>query len=114
MPKALTCANRMSVPHMCRIAVALYSQFGPGKFPATWWPVFGCVVTYILLTLLLNWFCQVYEGEAFLVTSKVCGGVLFTQLQQAAARDGLRVHEDGSCVHDCSGQLAARMAAHHA
>jgi Microsomal signal peptidase 25 kDa subunit (SPC25) len=53
---------------LCSILVALYAQFGPGKFPKNWWAVFACVVSYVALTLFLNWFCQKYEGDAFLVT----------------------------------------------
>lgn len=51
-----------------RIAAALYSQFGPGKFPANWWQVFACVVTYIVLTLALNIYSWQVEGDAFLLT----------------------------------------------
>lgn len=64
------------VPAGRRIACALFSQFGPGKFPANWWMVFGCVVTYVVLTVILNWFAVKWEGDAFLVTKpyRVSGG----------------------------------------
>ncbi len=52
-----------------RVAAALYSQFGPGKFPANWWQVFACVVTYIVLTLALNMYSWQVEGDAFLLTT---------------------------------------------
>lgn len=51
-----------------RIAVALYAQFGSGKFPACWWTVFACVASYALLTIALNVYTAHFEGEAFLVT----------------------------------------------
>lgn len=55
------------------IAAALYSQFGPGKFPANWWQVFACVVTYIVLTLALNIYSWQVEGDAFLLTKPFKG-----------------------------------------
>ncbi len=61
----------------CRIFFALYAQFGPGKFPSTWYTVFYCVVCYIFVTLILNVFCYVKEGDAFLIThKKPVGGLL--------------------------------------
>jgi hypothetical protein len=57
-------------PARRRIAFALYAQFGPGKFPSNWWAVFYCVVCYVFVTLILNVFCYVKEGDAFLITHK--------------------------------------------
>ncbi len=52
----------------CRIAIALYAQFGLGKFPDTWWPVFGCVVVYCIITAFLQYYTHKYEGDAFMLT----------------------------------------------
>ncbi|PNW75367.1 hypothetical protein CHLRE_12g524200v5 [Chlamydomonas reinhardtii] len=56
------------------IGSGLLAQFGPGKFPANWWMVFGCVVAYLVLTTLLNLYSWKVEGEAFLVTRPFRGG----------------------------------------
>eukprot|EP00879_Flechtneria_rotunda_P002281 GHRR01002473.1.p1 GENE.GHRR01002473.1~~GHRR01002473.1.p1 ORF type:complete len:208 (+),score=50.88 GHRR01002473.1:447-1070(+) len=50
------------------IAVAIYSHFGPGKFPANWGMVFYCVVAYVLLNVVLMIFCAIKEGDSFLIT----------------------------------------------
>ncbi|CAD7696466.1 unnamed protein product [Ostreobium quekettii] len=52
------------------IALALVSQFWPGKFHENWWLVLGCVVGYTLVTIILTVFCSVKEGNAFLFTKK--------------------------------------------
>lgn len=51
-----------------RIGLALYAQFGPGKFPANWWTIFWCIVTYIVLALGMNYYSWRMERDAFLVT----------------------------------------------
>lgn len=48
--------------------MAIYSHFGPGKFPANWNMVFYCVVTYIVLNIVLTIFSTIKEGDSFLVT----------------------------------------------
>jgi len=50
------------------ILFALYAQFGPGKFPANWWQVLVCVVCYVILTTILNYYVGKNEGDAHLVT----------------------------------------------
>ncbi|EFJ45361.1 hypothetical protein VOLCADRAFT_105904 [Volvox carteri f. nagariensis] len=56
------------------MAIAAFSHFGPGKFPANWWMVFGCVVSYILLTFVMNIYSWKMEGDAFLVTKPFRNG----------------------------------------
>ncbi|GFR43923.1 hypothetical protein Agub_g5059 [Astrephomene gubernaculifera] len=53
---------------LAAIGCALYAQFGPGKFPANWWAVFGCVVAYLVLTIAMNIYSWRMEADAFLVT----------------------------------------------
>jgi hypothetical protein len=48
--------------------VAIYSHFGPGKFPANWNTVLYCVVAYCVLNLVLVIFCNIKEGDSFLIT----------------------------------------------
>ena len=48
--------------------MAVYAQFGPGKFPATYWIVLGCVVSYCLLTWALAMYCWKFEGDAVVLT----------------------------------------------
>ncbi|PNH12812.1 putative signal peptidase complex subunit 2 [Tetrabaena socialis] len=60
--------NTKIILGVAAISAALYAQFGPGKFPSTWWTVFGCVVAYLILTLAMNLFTSKMEGDAFLVT----------------------------------------------
>lgn len=50
------------------IAVAVYSHFGPGKFPANWNTVFYCVAIYIVINIVLAIFSNIKEGDSFLVT----------------------------------------------
>uniref|UniRef100_A0A383W038 Signal peptidase complex subunit 2 n=1 Tax=Tetradesmus obliquus TaxID=3088 RepID=A0A383W038_TETOB len=50
------------------IAVAIYSHFGPGKFPANWSAVVYCVAAYCVLNLVLIIFCNIKEGDSFLIT----------------------------------------------
>ena len=57
-----------SHPPSCSIALALYAQFGPGKFPGTWWIVFSCVAGYCVLTSLLHLYSWRCEGDAFVLT----------------------------------------------
>jgi len=57
----------MLVCRLCRISCALYAQFGAGKFPQNWWPVFYCVVAYVVLTIVLNVYSYQMEGDSFLV-----------------------------------------------
>lgn len=52
----------------CRIVVAVYSHFGPGKFPANWNMVFYCVVIYVVINIVLAIFSNIKEGDSFLVT----------------------------------------------
>lgn len=52
----------------CRVAVAVYSHFGPGKFPDNWWTVFTCVVIYCIINLVLTIFGHIKEGSSFLIT----------------------------------------------
>jgi signal peptidase complex subunit 2 len=53
---------------MRRIAIAVYSHFGVGKFPGSWWPLLACVALYIVLSLAMNLYSARVEGDAFLVT----------------------------------------------
>eukprot|EP00775_Hariotina_reticulata_P008654 gene8654-8835_t len=55
------------------ILVALYSHFGPGKFPATWHTVLYCVIIYVALNVVLTIFSHVKEGDSFLVTHPKAG-----------------------------------------
>lgn len=50
------------------VAVAVYSHFGPGKFPANWWTVAFCVATYVVINVVLVIFSSIKEGDSFLVT----------------------------------------------
>eukprot|EP00882_Tetradesmus_deserticola_P012961 GHRQ01013740.1.p1 GENE.GHRQ01013740.1~~GHRQ01013740.1.p1 ORF type:complete len:165 (+),score=60.79 GHRQ01013740.1:415-909(+) len=50
------------------IVVAVYSHFGPGKFPANWNTVLYCVAAYCVLNLVLLIFCNIKEGDSFLTT----------------------------------------------
>jgi hypothetical protein len=50
------------------ILVALYSHFGPGKFPATWHTVLYCVIIYVGLNAVLMIFSHIKEGDSFLTT----------------------------------------------
>jgi signal peptidase complex subunit 2 len=50
------------------VAVALYSHFGPGKFPANWWTVAACVAAYVAINVVLMIFSAIKEGDSFLVT----------------------------------------------
>ena len=50
-----------------RIGLALYAQFGPGKFPANWWSVAFCVAAYSILTMVINTYSQRVEGDAYLI-----------------------------------------------
>lgn len=50
------------------ILVALYSHFGPGKFPANAGAVAYCVAAYVLLNAVLLIFSTVKEGDSFLTT----------------------------------------------
>ncbi|GIL46783.1 hypothetical protein Vafri_3674 [Volvox africanus] len=59
---------------LAAIACAIYSQYGPGKFPANWWMVFGCVMSYIVLTFVMNVYSWKMEADAFLVTKPFRGG----------------------------------------
>ncbi len=53
---------------MLRILIALYAQFGPGKFPDTFSTVVGCVIAYSLVTFVLYYYVTRYEGDSFLIT----------------------------------------------
>jgi hypothetical protein len=56
------------------------------KFPSNWYAVFYCVLCYIFVTLILNVFCYVKEGDAFLIThKKPVRGELLLWLQDAPA-----------------------------
>lgn len=58
-----------SVPALvCSIGVAVYSHFGPGKFPANWNTVFHCVLVYVVINIVLAIFSNIKEGDSFLVT----------------------------------------------
>ena len=48
-----------------RVALALYAQFGPGKFPANWWMVLYCVVAYTIISVFLHFYSLKFEGDAF-------------------------------------------------
>jgi hypothetical protein len=48
--------------------VAIYSHFGPGKFPANWNTVLYCVAAYCVLNLVLLIFCNIKEGDSILTT----------------------------------------------
>ena len=48
--------------------MAVYSHFGPGKFPDNWWTVFTCVVIYCIINLVLTIFGHIKEGSSFLTT----------------------------------------------
>lgn len=50
------------------IGLAILAQFGPGKFPANWWMVFGCVAGYVVVTVILNFFSYFVEKDSFLIT----------------------------------------------
>lgn len=84
---------------VCSIAVALYSQFGPGKFPDTWWTILACVVVYVILTVTLHLFSWRHEGEAFLLTKPkaVRAGVGSERDMRKRERD-----EDRSPACSCS------------
>eukprot|EP00882_Tetradesmus_deserticola_P010925 GHRQ01011552.1.p1 GENE.GHRQ01011552.1~~GHRQ01011552.1.p1 ORF type:complete len:204 (+),score=77.20 GHRQ01011552.1:415-1026(+) len=55
------------------IVVAVYSHFGPGKFPANWNTVLYCVAAYCVLNLVLLIFCNIKEGDSFLTTHPKLG-----------------------------------------
>ena len=46
----------------------MYAQFGPGKFPANWWTVVGCVAAYCIISLVLNVYLYYFENDACLLT----------------------------------------------
>lgn len=48
--------------------MAVYSHFGPGKFPDTWWTVLSCVVLYCVINVVLTIFGHIKEGSSFLIT----------------------------------------------
>lgn len=50
------------------IGLAALAHFAPGKFPDNWWTIFYSVVAYVLVTVVLNIFCSIKEGDSFLVT----------------------------------------------
>jgi hypothetical protein len=52
---------------MRRIGLALYAQFGPGKFPDNWWTVLMCVIGYLVATTALNVYCYLCEKDNFLI-----------------------------------------------
>ena len=106
------CDATAALPSACRIACALYAQFGPGKFPGTWWTVLACVVLYIVLTVTMNWYSWKAEGESFLVTRpfKVghggrCGTAMRTDdrhaLLQKMALDDHRLLQRMQVCSDC-------------
>ncbi len=51
----------------CRIAIALYAQFGLGKFPANWWPLFYCVAAYVVVSTSMNVYLHYFEVDSFLI-----------------------------------------------
>jgi hypothetical protein len=53
---------------MRSVLAAVYSHFGPGKFPANWGTVAACVAVYCALNAILTAFCYVKERDSFLVT----------------------------------------------
>jgi len=69
-----------------RIGLALFAQFGPGKFPSNWWSLAFCVGCYAVLSVVINLYAQRVEGDAFLICKprKVC----FTSV-------GFRTHNVG-------------------
>ena len=69
-PGVLPAHPKRARPHPTRsIGIALFSQFGPGKFPDTWWTTLGCVVVYSLITGILHVYSWRHEGDAFLLTT---------------------------------------------
>ncbi|GAX84681.1 hypothetical protein CEUSTIGMA_g12102.t1 [Chlamydomonas eustigma] len=60
-------SNVKIVAGIISICLALYAQFGPGKFPSTYWTVFACVVAYSVLTSLLYMYTWAVEGDSFVV-----------------------------------------------
>jgi len=55
------------------IACAVYSHFGVGKFPGSWYSILYCVIAYIVTNIILYVFCLVKEGDSFLVTQPKLG-----------------------------------------
>eukprot|EP00798_Chlamydomonas_sp_ICE-L_P024073 gene24073-9649_t len=50
------------------IVIALYAQFGMGKLPDAWWGIFLCIAAYTIITLAVNVYSSMYEGDAFLIS----------------------------------------------
>jgi hypothetical protein len=67
-PTLLCRTAAAAVSMNCRVAVAVYSHFGPGKFPDNWWTVFSCVVVYCVVNIVLTIFGHIKEGKSFLIT----------------------------------------------
>jgi hypothetical protein len=65
---AATVAAAAAAAAYRRVAVAVYSHFGPGKFPDNWWLVFTCVVVYCVINTVLTIFGHIKEGKSFLIT----------------------------------------------
>lgn len=62
-------SNAKIVMGVFLIAVALYSQFGLGKFgPATFYPTLACLALYALTSCGLYLYSYRYEGDSFLMT----------------------------------------------
>ncbi|KAG1668421.1 hypothetical protein FOA52_015951 [Chlamydomonas sp. UWO 241] len=64
----LTVSNVKIVLGLAAIAVAVYAQFGAGKFPGCWWIVFACVVVYCALSGGLQLYCHFFESDVYMMT----------------------------------------------
>jgi signal peptidase complex subunit 2 len=50
------------------VGLALYAQFGPGKFPANYSSTLYCVVGYCVVSVVLSIFSYFKEGDSFMIT----------------------------------------------
>lgn len=55
------------------VVFAVYSHFGPGKFPNNWWTVASCVILYVVINIILSAFSFVRERDSFMVTQPKLG-----------------------------------------
>lgn len=61
-------SNVRLVMGISAIGLAIFSHFGPGKFPSNYAMVMMCVVGYVVLSVLLTIFAWLVEKDAFLIT----------------------------------------------
>ncbi|GBF93955.1 signal peptidase complex subunit 2-like [Raphidocelis subcapitata] len=55
------------------VLCAVYSHFGPGKFPDNWWTVATCVALYVAINAVLSAFSYARERDSFMVTQPKMG-----------------------------------------